>query len=491
LKDSVVPPNAKRRLRAAVTGDAAAATSLDGFLRDAGLDLELQRLGDGAALDASAIDIVVALGDGSPQLLAQARADAIPVVTAPPDPARWRRLVAQLARLAPPAVDPSGEGPDRETERAAAFVAAGRRLMAARGAAQVLDDIAALGVEALGADASAVYIALPAGGGWQRERCSFAAAETASDLPEILPAGALVGELEASTIAALEAKDAQALGAGSAIVAALGRADEVLAVLLLVWQRAGAVDRGARRAARRLAQIGALTLAHGRLVDDLDAANRLKSEFVATVSHELRTPLNVILGFADLLLDGDFGPLSEEQSLVLRRAEVSASALLEPTNSTLEAMRFDVDDTSIEPVEIHYAELVDEVVLDISAARSRYPVRIVRRDAGDVRLHSDPARLKLLLKQLLHAAIATGGGREVEIRASTRADSVLIEIADATIPDDEGVAPVLLDNPAAQGQVLGPGLYTMRRLAELLTGTVTLWSIDERRLLFRLTLPTG
>src|SRR5690606_4505313 len=46
---------------------------------------------------------------------------------------------------------------------------------------------------------------------------------------------------------------------------------------------------------------------------ELQRATRLKSEFLANMSHELRTPLNAIIGFSDLILTTDVGPVNEVQ----------------------------------------------------------------------------------------------------------------------------------------------------------------------------------
>jgi signal transduction histidine kinase len=90
---------------------------------------------------------------------------------------------------------------------------------------------------------------------------------------------------------------------------------------------------------RSIAQQAAVALENSRLVESLRGASQLKSEFIGTMSHELRSPLNVVIGYVDLLLDEDMGPISAEQRDALERVRQHALQLLELIQESLDINR--------------------------------------------------------------------------------------------------------------------------------------------------------
>src|SRR5262249_38407143 len=94
-----------------------------------------------------------------------------------------------------------------------------------------------------------------------------------------------------------------------------------------------------RRLAPGIAQATGIPPENQRLITDLQAASRVKSEFLSTMSHELRTPLNVALGYVEMarderLREGDRGA-------ALERVEAACRDLLQLIESTLEIGRME------------------------------------------------------------------------------------------------------------------------------------------------------
>ena len=93
-----------------------------------------------------------------------------------------------------------------------------------------------------------------------------------------------------------------------------------------------------------------------------EAADRLKSVFLATMSHELRTPLNSIIGFTGIVLQGLAGPLNAEQNKQLGMVRSSARHLLALINDVLDLSKIGAGQLEVRPAPFDLGKLVEQAV---------------------------------------------------------------------------------------------------------------------------------
>jgi PAS domain S-box-containing protein len=261
---------------------------------------------------------------------------------------------------------------------------------------------------------------------------------------------------------------------------ALLRGDQIIGVQVAGRRRGPRFSARHDRLAHGIGQLASLALENARLVGQLEAASRLKSDFLATMSHELRTPLNVILGYNELLLDEVFGALTPEQTASLDRVGTSARELLELISATLDISRIETGRAALNLQEIDLTALLHEIETETRPLFEKPGVDAIWRIPPDLpSLYSDAVKLKVLLKNLIANAAKFTDGGSVTISATAHDGLMEFCVADTGI-GMSAETQALIFEPFRQGDSsstrrhggVGLGLYIVSRLLELLSGRI-------------------
>lgn len=157
---------------------------------------------------------------------------------------------------------------------------------------------------------------------------------------------------------------------------------------------------------------GALALQTAMLIEalraknrELEEANRVKSEFLATMSHELRTPLTAIIGFSELLLEGVMGDLSEEQQESLREVLNNGANLLSLINNLLDLAKMESGRLALAAERFDLRAMLDRTVRTLGSLITRKKLHLVSELPDMPPITADERRLQQVILNLLGNAI--------------------------------------------------------------------------------------
>ena len=247
--------------------------------------------------------------------------------------------------------------------------------------------------------------------------------------------------------------------------------------------------RTARRDAEREAGIAEEARSH------LEAASRMRDEFLGTVSHELRTPLNAVLGWLHLIRTGKLDARTQRRGFesiernVRLQAQLTAD-LLDVSKALTGRLRLDV-----RPVSLNTA--VSEAISQVSSAATAKDVTLdVKLDDEPVIVRGDANRLRQVVWHLLANAIKfTPRQGRIEVRLESN-DHATVTVADSGPGIAEEFLPRVFDrftqadsSPTRASGGLGIGLALVRELVERHGGDIRVASREGGGTVFTIRLP--
>ena len=232
-----------------------------------------------------------------------------------------------------------------------------------------------------------------------------------------------------------------------------------------------------------------------------ESATRAKSEFLANMSHEIRTPLTAIIGYADIMIEENYGRATQERALVIKR---NALHLLGLINDILDLSKVEAGKMEFDQARCSPWDLVKDVVSLMRVRAEAKHLEIFTGTTGPLpeTIVIAPLRLRQVLANLVGNAIKFTERGEVRITTQLLANEgrprLCFEVADTGIGMSEEQVARLFE-PFSQGDGSstrrfggsGLGLAVSKRLVEALGGEIEVRSSLGQGSTFRVAIDPG
>jgi signal transduction histidine kinase len=290
----------------------------------------------------------------------------------------------------------------------------------------------------------------------------------------------------------------------AALIVPLLSADCALGALVLQRRQPGEFAAAVVRLMQAFADQSSIALENARLFNEiaqksreLEVASQHKSQFVANMSHELRTPLAAMLGYAELLQEGIYGPLPEKSLPILTRVCSNGKHLLGLINTVLDISKIEAGQFKLNLGEYALDNIVETVMVATESLASTKKLGFKTMVAKGLPYGlGDEQRLTQVLLNLVGNAIKFTDAGEVRIVAGAANGCFDLSVSDTGpgIPPEERqrifekFRQVDSSNTRAKGGT-GLGLAIAREIVEMHGGRIWVESRMGQGSTFRMELP--
>jgi PAS domain S-box-containing protein len=227
--------------------------------------------------------------------------------------------------------------------------------------------------------------------------------------------------------------------------------------------------------------------------------DRMKSTFVSLASHELRTPLNAIMGYAELLHEQVYGPLSDRQQDATKRILANTNHMLSLANNLLDRAQIEAGTLELNVADFSPAQTVAEAVSAMEILARNKGLELTSEAAENLpdTVTGDRQRVNQVVVNLIGNALKFTREGGVHVRAYSPDETRwAVDVTDTGIGIPEEAQGYIFE-PFRQADEsatreyggAGLGLSIVRQLVEMMGGRITLTSEVGKGSTFTIVLP--
>jgi signal transduction histidine kinase len=236
--------------------------------------------------------------------------------------------------------------------------------------------------------------------------------------------------------------------------------------------------------ARALAGLAGIALANARQCRRLAEMARVKSTALTAMAHDLRAPLNALVGYASLLGEGAFGPLSSEQRNVSATLERQAVELVDLLGATLDIARMETGQLPLRCEDFTLSSVLAALESGTFARARDDGLLGVHLPPDLPVLHGDRVKVKEILQNLIDNALkhSRGGPVTVDVTLGPDRQTVRLAVSDTGPGIPTELLPHLFEPARPGGPTAGTGfgLYIVRCFTEALGGHITTHTVQNQ-----------
>jgi signal transduction histidine kinase len=285
------------------------------------------------------------------------------------------------------------------------------------------------------------------------------------------------------------------------------RVNEVVGVLMLESSIPAVLTMEDLDFINRLTEHASVAISNAHLFQEVEAANRAKTEFVSFVSHELKTPMTSIKGYTDLLMTGQVGDITDMQTQFLSTIRSNVDRMSRLVSDLADTSRIESGHLRLEMSPIPFSLVIEET-LRSTQGQIEEKNQALTIDVEDELplIQADQTRMIQVLTNLMSNAYKyTPEGGEIFITATTtqeQGDGGVFEVIQVAVRDTGiGMSPEDLEqlftkffrSNSVKGSVPGTGLglNITKNLIELHGGHIWVDSLEGEGTTFTYTVPVA